>query len=885
LDALKDFTIELLLAAAIVSLIIGIVESEKEGWYEGISILVAVAIVVSVASTQDYLKELQFRKLNEEIKRLKIAITRNGVLEEIFQDDIVVGDLVSLNPGDITPADGILVRSYGIIVDESAMTGESISVKKGEHDPFILSSSVIVEGTGDMIVCAVGKNSLAGRSHLFLLKQDKELTPLQMKLEKVAKHIGIAGAIAAAIIFVFISFFIFEGAIADDDWESDDTSDLLTAFILAVTILVVAIPEGLPLAVTLSLAFSMRKMKDEKIFVKHLSACETMGGCEELLIDKTGTITKNEMRVVKFRIGLKKIDIKTPIKDKNLAEIIAKSIARNTTADIRKIEEKLIKTGSRTECALLMFLSDWGYNFRALRDLDTQAMQIPFSSESKKMTTFHVGFEKEGYLYVKGAPERVIEKCKYYFKEDGTISELSEEVVQEFNNLITEWSQKMIRTLALAYRPGTLENLQLSERPSKEDIENAEKNMILIGIFGIEDPLREEARSALNQLKNAGVTVRMITGDSKEIAAKIGKQCDILEIDYELHEKSQIISGKDFTDRVEGVKEEFDEIEKKRYYKIGNEEEFNKVSASLRILARCSPYDKFVLTIGMRNSDKIVGVTGDGTNDSLALKSANIGIAMMTATPMAKESSDIILLDDNIENIVTAVRWGRNIYQNIRRFLQFQLTVNIVALLLCLIGAVSVASCPLSAVQMLWVNLLMDSLAALALATQDPDDRVLDSKPYGKNEYILSSWIIANIIVQAVYQMVIMMVILYLGPYIFGIDAGWDSDWPDEESTHYTICFNTFVMLQLFNQINCRKTRAEEYNVFSGIFKNRIFLSIFSIEFALQIIFVQLGGDFMNTEPLDLYQILICIMIGSSTLAVTLLFKVSTIQFYERKSD
>ncbi|CAG9315255.1 unnamed protein product [Blepharisma stoltei] len=865
-EALQDFTIQLLLVAALVSLVLGVLEDPNEGWYEGVSIMVAVLIVVSVSSVQDYLKELQFRKLNSEVKRLKITVIRNGNTEEVFTDKLVVGDLVLLKPGDIAPADGILSRSYGILADESTMTGESKLVKKGDNDPFIISSSIITEGTGEMIVCAVGKNSLMGRNQkLFKNEVLDEQTPLQIKLEKVAKHIGIAGAIASVLIFIFLSIFTVEEAIVDGTWSSDSTSAIISAFIIAITILVVAIPEGLPLAVTLSLAFSMRKMKDENIFVKHLSACETMGGCQELLIDKTGTITKNEMKVVKFRIGGKNVSSKNSKIDENLGMIIANSIARNTTADVHMEDDKLIKTGNRTECAMLMFLKECGYEYHNYRDLDTQAMQLPFSSDSKMMTTLHVDAQENGFLYVKGAPERVIEKCAFYYKEDGIQGELTTEIIESINATIEKWSQKMRRTLALAYKSGTLEALNLGSKPTKEELDASLNGMILIGIIGIEDPIRDEAASALSQLKETGVTVRMITGDCKDIAARIGKQCYLLSPDSEVN-KNTVLLGRDFSVKVGGIK--VDEDDEKTTYKVGNEEEFKLIAEDLKILARCSPQDKLLITIGMRNLDRVVAVTGDGTNDAPALQRADIGIAMMTATPLAKESADIILLDDNIQNLVIAVKWGRNIFENIRRFLQFQLTVNIVALFLCLLGAVSVASSPLSAVQMLWVNLVMDSLAALALSTQDPDKRVLESHPYGKSEYIISKEMIFSIIVQSTYQIIVLTLVLFLTPTLLGIENGWD-----DGALHYTIFFNVFVMMQLFNQISCRKIRKDDWNIFDGIGSNWLFGVIIGLEFVMQILFVQFGGSFMNTEELTPITHLCCIAIGISVIPVALFTK------------
>lgn len=809
-DQFKNFIIQLLLVAGIVSLVVGLIEDPSEGWYEGVAIFISIVIVIAVFTTQDFFKELQFRNLNTDTKRLFVNVVRNEELEEVWVNDLVVGDLMYLNPGDIAPADGILVRSYGISADESALTGETKSLEKNENNPFLISGSSITEGTGEMIVCCVGKHSTLGKQHKLILQQySDEATPLEGKLDKLGIHIGIIGAIAAVMIFIALMAEIIADVIDTGTWSSDETSSLLTALIFSITILVVVIPEGLPLAVTLSLAFSMRKMKEENIFVKHLKACETMGGCQELLIDKTGTLTKNEMKVVKVTIGLKKLNTRVPEVDPSVITILGNTIARNTTADVNSIDGNIEKAGNRTECALLMFLLYWGLDYHSFRNLNTQVMQIPFNSLSKSMTTFHIETKENSTLYIKGAPERIIKKCSYMLDTDGSLIKITPEIKKALKNKLLKWSQKSLRTISVAYKTGSLEKLKLNVNLNKESIENAQTDLVLVALFGIEDPIRPEAQEAIETLRKTGVTVRIITGDNADIAMRIGKNCSILPADYEYKtDDNVIILGKEFDKRSGGLITE--EIGNELHHSIGNEQEFNKIQQNLRILARCSPQDKLLLTVGMRKLGRIVAVTGDGTNDAAALQRADIGIAMMTATPMAKEASDIILLDDNIQSIVTAVKWGRNIYFNIRRYLQFQLTVNTVALFMCLIGAISVSSSPLTAVQMLWVNLMMDSLAALALATQAPDDKVLNSQPYGKEEYILSPWIIANIIFTSVYQTSVLVILFFAGPDILDIPAGWDSDWPEETTEHYTIIFNCFVMLQLFNQINCRKIRPEE---------------------------------------------------------------------------
>jgi len=864
-EQFKDFIIQLLLAACFVSLVVGLIDDPQEGWIESVAIIIAVVIVVSVSSVQDYLKELQFRKLNAETQRYQVTVLRSGILHSLWIDEIVVGDLLHLNPGDIAPADGVLVKSYGIFADESMLTGESVNVEKSQNNPFVIAGSIIAEGTGEMIICAVGSNSTSGKSRKLVLDEGvEEKTPLQEKLEVVAKQIGYLGAVAAVCIFLALMIIEVINAGKEGEWTSENTELVLTAFIIAITILVVAIPEGLPLAVTLSLAFSMRKMKNQNIFVKQLRACETMGGCDQLLIDKTGTLTINEMTVVKGHLCGKEVEVLDPELTQAAKEEIARCISRNSTAEIKDEQGKTQRVGNRTECAMLQMLSDWGLDYLKFRDFHTQTMQIPFSSLSKKMTSLHTYSSEEAYLYSKGAPEKLISKCSFVLVE-GEIQELTLTKKEEYNSLIKEWNEQMLRTISLAFKKASLEELGLPQEPNKSQVEAAEKDLVLIGFLGIKDPVRPEANQAIRSLKYTGVSTRIITGDNPEIAVSIAKECNILGEDYK---SGRVILGQDFDEKIGGLN-----TEDKDKWTVNNQTEFEKLTKPLRILARCSPQDKLLLTVGLRNMDHTVAVTGDGTNDAAALQKADIGIAMMSATPMAKDAADIILLDDNIESIVTAIKWGRNIYNNIRRFLQFQVTVNIVALLVCLVGAVAFGDSPLTATQMLWVNLLMDSLAALALATQDPDERILESSPYRKNEYILSKVMIANIAFQSVYQISILLGVLFASPYVLEIDKGWDSDWPEEETEHYTLFFNVFVMLQLFNQFNCRKIELNELNVFKGLLYNWVFTVIVSFEFVLQVLFVQYGGSVMNTERLELVEHLVCVLIGVSTVLATFMFK------------
>jgi Ca2+-transporting ATPase len=823
----------LLCGAAVLSIVLNTATASPEhrstAWIEGFSILMAVAIVVFVTATNDFQKEKQFRKLNEKKDDHLTKVIRNGVPLNISVHDVVVGDLVHLETGDILGADGILVEGHNIKIDESSTNGESDAVKKSaEVDPFFLSGTQVLEGLGTMIVINVGPNSYEGKT-MMSLRVEAESTPLEEKLDDLADSIGKLGL--AAAVFVVVILIIKHLFIMHRDKQSfgiDDVQRLVSYLVVAITIVVVAVPEGLPLSVTIALAYSMIKMIDDQNLVRVLSACETMGSATMICSDKTGTLTQNKMTVVRGQLG--EVDFEgTNFKGEGIVEIAKVLFSEgadinSTAAESTSADGKLVFLGSKTETALLQFSRRLGGDYVATRKELSVIKLYPFSSALKRMST--VIQLAEGYrMHVKGASEVILALCQFYVSRSGKVQPMTPELRAKFDALITSYAQRGLRTISMAYCD--------IPRARDWDADVPKDPLILISIVGIQDPVRPEVPTAVRDCQNAGIMVRMVTGDNAITAAHIAKECGI----YDPSAGGRVMEGPVFRNL--------------------SDEELDECIPHLQVLARSSPLDKQILVQKLKAMGEIVAVTGDGTNDAPALKMANIGFSMgIAGTEVAKEASQIILMDDNFASIVKAVMWGRNVFDSIRKFLQFQLTVNVVAVSVAIIGSVtsSKGESPLKPVQLLWVNLIMDTLAALALATEEPTRALLDRLPNGKHAPLITRVMWIHVLGQAAYQLVVTLAILYRGHIIFNL--------PEGSIAITTILFNTFVFCQLFNEINCRKIN-QELNVFSGITKNKVFLGVMFTTLIIQVAFIQLGGSFSGTTKLDLYQWVACIVIGA----------------------
>ncbi|XP_034440471.1 plasma membrane calcium-transporting ATPase 1-like isoform X2 [Hippoglossus hippoglossus] len=947
-EALQDVTLIILEIAAIISLglsfyhppggdseacgqVAGGVEDEGEsqaGWIEGAAILFSVIIVVLVTAFNDWSKEKQFRGLQSRIEQeQKFTVIRKGQVIQIPVAELVVGDIAQIKYGDLLPADGILIQGNDLKIDESSLTGESDQVRKSlAKDPMLLSGTHVMEGSGRMVVSAVGLNSQTGIIFTLLgasehdeekkvkkskkqgppenrnkaktqdgialeiqpLKSEeaaeseekeekeevkpvkkvnvtkKEKSVLQGKLTKLAVQIGKAGLIMSALtVIILILFFVIDTfAIQGRSWVAECTpiyiQYFVKFFIIGVTVLVVAVPEGLPLAVTISLAYSVKKMMKDNNLVRHLDACETMGNATAICSDKTGTLTMNRMTVVQAYIGdthYRTVPEPDAIKPETL-ETLVNSISINsayTTKILPPEKEGGLPrhVGNKTECALLGLVLELKGDYQPIRE------EIPeeklykvytFNSSRKSMSTVLKNADGGFRMYSKGASEIVLRKCSRILDTQGQPRIFKPKDRDEMvRKVIEPMACDGLRTICVAFRDFPAEGGE----PNWEIENDILNELTCIAVVGIEDPVRHEVPEAIAKCQRAGITVRMVTGDNINTARAIATKCGILLPG----EDFLCMEGKEFNQQ---IRNDQGEVEQER---------LDKVWPKLRVLARSSPTDKHTLVKGIIDSTvlqprQVVAVTGDGTNDGPALKKADVGFAMgIAGTDVAKEASDIILTDDNFTSIVKAVMWGRNVYDSISKFLQFQLTVNVVAVIVAFTGACITQDSPLKAVQMLWVNLIMDTLASLALATEPPTESLLLRKPYGRNKPLISRTMMKNILGHAVYQLVIIFTLLFAGETIFDIDSGRNTPLHSPPTEHYTIVFNVFVMMQLFNEINARKIHGER-NVFEGIYRNPIFCSVVLGTFVLQIVIVQFGGKPFSCTALTIDQWLWCVFIG-----------------------
>ncbi|KAH8722336.1 hypothetical protein GQ44DRAFT_622873 [Phaeosphaeriaceae sp. PMI808] len=910
--AYNDKVLLLLTAAAIISLALGLYQtfgvSHKPGepkveWIEGVAIIAAIAIVVVVGAANDWQKERQFVKLNRKKDDRTIKVIRSGRTREISVYDIFVGDVVNLEAGDMIPVDGILIQGHGIKCDESSATGESDLLKKmgGDEafraienhenlkkvDPFILSGAKVSEGVGTFLVTATGVHSSYGKT-MMSLREDSEVTPLQSKLNVLATYIAKLGGAAALLLFVvlFIEFLV--GLKSSDRSPAEKGQNFLDILIVAITVVVVAVPEGLPLAVTLALAFATTRMLKDNNLVRLLRSCETMGNATTICSDKTGTLTQNKMTVVAGSLGtvlrfgdnkLKASEELTPIDDgskgksiespvespndvstaefvstinKEVKDLLEQSIIQNTTAFEGDSEGPDPFVGSKTETALLSFARDHlGMGNLAQERSNANIIQvIPFDSAIKCSGVVAKLNDGRYRLYVKGASEILLGKCERIVTDAAKellAAPLTEDNRETLDNVITTYASRSLRTIGLVYRD--FESWPPTESRKHEDdanmavFEDIFKKMTFLAIVGIQDPLRPSVREAVKDCQHAGVYVRMVTGDNVLTAKAIAEDCGILV------PGGLVMEGPAFR-----------QLSKR---------EMDAVIPKLCVLARSSPEDKRRLVKRLKELGETVAVTGDGTNDAPALKTADVGFSMgIAGTEVAKEASAIILMDDNFASIVKALLWGRAVNDAVKKFLQFQITVNITAVILTFVSAVSSKdqTSVLTAVQLLWVNLIMDTFAALALATDPPTRSLLDRKPDPKSAPLITLRMWKMIIGQAIYQLTVTFILYFAGKSILSYDS------PREIEQLPALVFNVFVWMQIFNALNNRRLD-NHFNVFEGITHNWFFIVILLIMIGGQTLIIFVGGVAFSVTRLNGAQWGYSIVLGFLSLPIGMIVR------------
>ena len=1084
-EALEDLMVRILIAAAVVQIILGVTlgEDPTKDWIDGLSIIIAVLVVTLVGSITNYQKETKFHELNAVQNEGTIyKVIRNGVPETMKSDDILVGDLINIMVGDIMPSDIILIEGNGIKMDESSLTGESDSLRKEPYEkcvliknenssskvpsPLMLSGTNCVEGTGFGIVLAVGDHCQKGIIRRTVDNaQENSQTPLEKKLEDIAEKIGLFGMIAGIVTLVALTIrfiihylknnkkyrkdsamkdivnaylmnfpnYLYNSEIKNEanihltNPSSEISANVLNIIMLCVSIIVVAIPEGLPLAVTLSLAFSIKKLMDFKNLVRKMHACETMGGANYICTDKTGTLTKNEMNVFRILTAKGQIELKETIED-NEAKALDKNkniknelkireqhdiyfknsnywdqlriaVALNVDGQIKELENPDIngdtescETKNKTDKAFIDFLYRFKVSISEERAKYTSNKkfykQIPFDSKRKRMTTFiKHDLSQTGYrLYTKGGAEKVNVYCKNYLDpETGLVKPLGDTERYFISDSVQQFNKQMLRSLYICYKDILEDEFENAEKFKNSDGKALDQyDLTFIACVGIRDSLRNGVKDAVAKCHSAGVNVIMVTGDNIITATAIAKDCGILgqdvnldnlqpgDIEQEpeltenperraghiqniLETKPKALTGNTFYSAIGGLicstcgldsnlckcpktEAEAEQIANKTgkpKSKIKNDTikdkvKFQELSKNLKVMARSQPIHKYALVLGLRELDKIVAVTGDGTNDAPALSKSDVGFAMFDGTDIAKEASDIVILDNNFSSLVIAIIYGRNIYDNIRKFLQFQLTVNFCACLLVFICACIGNETPLTTIQMLWINLIMDSLGSLALATEPPYEELLKREPTRKEESIINGKMWKHIGFQSIIELVLLILLYLYAPYfikeddvvrlaenhiidycydefpggtspkniIFGTSPKWDNSIKKkltatvnfcgayfekndlslayEEYTranagtaHMSIVFNVFVIYTLFNQFNCRVID-DSLNIFVRMGNNLFFPVITLCELALQILLIEFGRDAFKCTERGLTLIQWLIVIGFSAVTIVL---------------
>ncbi|OBZ91341.1 Calcium-transporting ATPase 2 [Choanephora cucurbitarum] len=921
-QSFQDKTLIMLTISAMISLILGIYEdvytieydalgNKMPGvkWIEGVAIIVAVVLVVIVTSVNDYQKERKFQTLNSKKDDRMVLAIRSGQKTAVSVHDVQVGDILALEPGDIICADGIFIEGHNLKCDESSATGESDAVAKDEWrhyyqeiqkcksssstldgfenefdlhlckrgsfesdlgegcpNPFLLSGSKVIEGICTYIVTAVGENSFYGRT-LMALRTKDENTPLQDKLDVLATSIAKFGLLTAgSLLFMLIirsSVEYYKGSLSTV--PSDIVSHITQILITTVTVVVIAVPEGLPLAVTLALAYATQRMLKDNNLVRVLASCETMGNATTICSDKTGTLTQNKMEVVAGTFGSSFRFLRNPptsrtdlIDIDNVKDELPNSI-RNFINQAFAVNSNVFQNagaanaivGNKTETAMWNFAREYlkSEPFETLRNIWPIVTVYPFSSSRKAMATvIRIPCpESDGYIYrmhIKGASERLLDMCTHIvsihdplysqsYRHDSSNYDVAVRLMTDDNHermlkVIQSYATRCLRTLAFCYR-------DFETWPTHAELDNIMETgqLTLLGIIGIEDPLRPGVTNAVATCQQAGVCVRMVTGDNMLTAKSIARQCGIYSYG---------------TLALDGVT-----------FRNMTREQRLRVLPKLRVLARSNPEDKRLLVQTLRDTGEIVAVTGDGTNDGPALKAADVGFSMgISGTEVAKEASSIILMDDNFESIIKAISWGRCVNDSVKKFLQFQLTINVTAVILTIVSSVvsDKQASILSTVQLLWINLLMDTFAALALATDSPSPDLLRRKPEQRTAPLINKCMWRMVLGQSLYQLVVILIMLYTD--ILGLS--------NNKAALQTMIFTTYVFCQIFNEINCRRID-NQINVFRGIKANKFFICLG------QVLIVQYGGAAFQTVPLNPHLWGLSLLIGATSLPLGAVLK------------
>ena len=834
-EACKDLTNLVLLLCATLSLGFGIKEQGlKEGWYDSASIFVAVLLVISVSAVSNFWQNRQSQRLSKVSNNIKVDVVRNGRSDQqtsIF--DIVVGDVVCVKSGDQVPADGLFLNGHSLQVDESSMTGKGGCVEvNSDKNPFLLSETKVADGYARMLVTSVGMNTTSGQMMSTISGYTNEHTPLQARLHKLTSSIGKVGLAVAFLVLVVLLVRYFTGNTEDENGNQefigsktkvvDMVNSVVRIIEAAVTIVIAAIPEGLSLAVTLILASSMEGMMADQAMVRKLSACETMGSATTICTDKTGILTLNQMEVTKFWLGQDPVGVSSSIST-NLLNLIHQGVALNTFGSVYRATSgsKFEFSDSPIEKAIL----SWAVR-KLDMDMETTKLSCtilhvePFNSEKKRSgVSMRSNADNTIHVHWKGAAEMILAICSSYYDASGSMKDLDDGERMKFEQIIEGMAARSLRCIAFAHKqiPEEDHGIGAGLQKLKED------NLTLIGLVGIEDPCRPGVREAVETCRCAGVDVKMITGDNIFIARAIATDCGILRPDQGT--TSEVV------------------VEGEVFRKYTPEERMEKVG-KIRVMARSSPFDKHLMVQCLKQKGHVVAVTGDGTYDAPALMEANIGLCMgIQGTQVAKESSDIIILDDNFDSIARVFMWGRFVHYNVQKFIQLQLTVTLAALVINVVAVVSAHEVLFDVLSLLWLTLILDTLCALALATQQPTKDLNEGPPVSQTQPLITNIMWRNILAQAVYQIAVGLTLKFIGESIFHVN----------EKVKNTLILNISALCQVFNLVNAKKLEK----------KNKLFWGITGIAIVLEVVAVEFLKKFGDTERLSWGQWTACIGVAA----------------------
>jgi len=853
-------------------------------------------------------KDKQFVRLQSLVKDENIAVIRGkyGATQAVNIYDLVVGDIVILETGCRVPADCLLLDGLDVTVDESVYyEGENKASKKQVvsednfdqyPDPFLLSNSLVATGAGKAVVLCVGERSRRGLKEAKLDTESK--TPLQEKLQNLAGQFTKWGLIGAAAVFLalLVNFIIRTAAIPEYQTAGKIMLGISNMFTFAIAIIIVAVPEGLPLAITISLAYSVMHMKNDGLLVRNLDSPEMMGKVDEIITGKTGTLTKSEMKVDQFysqsiliRNNRKNTLFNCELFD-HVIDLIQESILYNNDCRIEMNDEAFWEPiGNGTEVGLIKFLQDAEVPVHDImkKSFGRVETEFPFSTQRKRQVTAVRHPEKESIVrvYMKGAPEVVVSRCSRTYYTDGKVIPMEDDQTNYILNdiLIQKFTTAGYRTLALAFKDIPVDEFermkqQYNNFKVEDDRIYLEKDLTFLGLFALHDPIRQNVTKSVQFAQRGQINVRMVSGDHLETAKAVAVTAGIMDDPKNF----SCLTGEEFRHQVGSLKKTIDEQGNVKLF-LERRDVFRslvngKDGKPLKVIARASSYDKYLLVVGLRDLGRTVACIGEGLNDVDALSNADVGFAMGSGVSIAKDNSDMILVEDNFESVMKAVMWGRNVYQNVRRFIQFQVTVNLSTLLLVIMGSATKGSSPISINQLLWINLIMDTFAAIALGSERPHPSIILSPPVKNGEALVTSTMWKQIYSMTLYIFAISTVFYFFVDDMWGIEYDnaqeiYEDGNPTPKGVVFTMIFNAFVWMHIFNEFNCRKVGASQYNMFHGLITNWVFLLVLLGIMALQVLLVQYGGEAMQTVPLSAKEHAFCIVWGSTTLLVSTLFK------------